>query len=116
VLEGGGGHDTYVFDLADGDGTSDRIDDRGSGNVLELRDSTDGDGLDFDEVTFRDNGNGTWTAAFPDGGGSITFDPSVVTEINLVDGLGDPGGVLRYNARADTYEVIEGDAGEIVFL
>lgn len=66
-------------------------------------------------MAFRDNGDGTWTAAFPDSAGQITFDPSVIAEIRLMDGLGDPGATLQYNSGTDSYDVVSGDGDLMLF-
>jgi len=40
----------------------------------------------------------------------------VISELRFMDGAGDPGTVLRYNNGTDSYDVVSGDGGELVFL
>ena len=86
TLEGGAGFDTYY--VGRGDGPTLILDDTadgGNGLVLYWGSGPGPDrGADPDDVQILDNGDGTWSAFFADGGGA-TFRPEAVPLLNFYD-------------------------------
>ena len=72
-------------------------------------------GIGLDDVDFIDNGDGSWTAKFPAGAGSVTFDETVVTQIDLSDGLGGVNASMLYDSAQGAYEVFDQD-NNLLFL
>ena len=104
TVSGDAGYDVYYFGREHG---SDVIDDNAAGdNGLVVYWGDTDNGVTPADVTFSDNGNGTWTIAFNSGEGDVTFKSSEISDINLFDSVGGVSVVTEYEWNGSEYEII----------
>lgn len=65
------------------------------------------------DVAFTNHGDGTWTIAFANGDGAVTFAANEISDINLFSyalpgGPADSVTVYEYNSAYDTYDLVLG--------
>ena len=124
IVVGGADYDVYFFGRGFGDDIIIDGNDRdafGFANGLVMFEGFDEDGLidvtrpgvTSDDVTFTNNSDGTFTLAFGNGDGSVTFAGHEISEIELRDhdlaaGPAATSTVYSYNTVTDTYDFISG--------